>query len=143
MMTVNRRVGFVLNAWTTGIRKSGSRNDPPKRLSMDPDCLRASVDFGHRGNSGVVELNNERFMMSDLLPPEHAEIAEVLLPYALEFAQQHDGLVKPDRETQQIILRCIGMSFSLGVAYGQTDASRPWQKRIHEAFDLIRNGSVK
>lgn len=69
---------------------------------------------------------------------EHETIAKFLLPAIVELAKKHDGLIEPDKGTQQVMLRCIGVGFSLGVAYNQTSTVYPWRVRLSDAFKIVK-----
>lgn len=73
-----------------------------------------------------------------LVSEEHEEIARFLLPEIIELAQKHDGLVEPDKGTQQVMLRCLGTGFSLGAAYNQTSTKYPWRERLSDAFKIVK-----
>ncbi len=75
-----------------------------------------------------------------MLPEEHKAVSELLLLEIIELAKKHDNLVEPDSRTRQIMLRCIGVSFSLGVAYNQTSANNQWRKRLSDAFKIVAKG---
>ena len=72
-----------------------------------------------------------------MISEEHGTIANFLLPEIIELAKKHDGLVEPDQGTQQVMLRCIGVGFSLGAAYNQTDTAYPWRTRLSKAFEVV------
>ncbi len=74
------------------------------------------------------------------LPEEHQAISELLLIEIIELAKKHDNLIEPNSETRQIMLRCIGVSFSLGVAYNQTPTNNQWRERLSDAFKIIAKG---
>ena len=76
----------------------------------------------------------------NMLSEEHKAISELLLPEIIELAEKYDNLVEPDRATRQIMLRCIGVSFSLGVAYNQTSSNNQWRKRLSDAFKIVAKG---
>jgi len=65
-------------------------------------------------------------------------IAKFLLPCYIELAIEHDNLVEPDTATQQIMLRCIGSAFILGVAYNQTSPDKQWRDRLSDAFKIVK-----
>lgn len=71
---------------------------------------------------------------------KHEALAIFLLPEIIKLAKKHDGLVEPDRVTQRIMLRCIGVGFSLGVAYNQTLPDKHWRDRLSEAFKIVGKG---
>jgi len=75
-----------------------------------------------------------------ILSEEDGVIAEFLLPEIIELAEKYDNLIEPDRATRQIMLRCIGLSFSLGVAYNQTSVNKQWRKRLSDAFKIVAKG---
>ena len=68
----------------------------------------------------------------DIIPEEHDAIVKFLLPEIIELAKKHDGLIEPDDITQRIMIRCIGVGFSLGVAYNQTSTEKQWRERLSE-----------
>ena len=76
----------------------------------------------------------------NIISEEHGEISNFLLPEIIELAKEHDNLVEPDVVTQQIMLRCIGVSFSLGVAYNQTATDKQWRDRLSDAFKIVAKG---
>ena len=63
-----------------------------------------------------------------------------LLPEVIELAKEYDGLAEPDRVTQQIMLRCLGVGFSLGVVYNKTSTDKHWRERVSDAFKIIKKG---
>ncbi len=73
-----------------------------------------------------------------IISAEHETIARFLLPEIIELAKKYDDLIEPDKGTQQIMLRCIGVGFSLGVAYNQTDTAYPWRTRLSKAFAIVK-----
>ena len=75
-----------------------------------------------------------------LISEEHEAISNFLLPEVMELAKKHDGLAEPDRATQQILLRFLGVGFSLGVAYNQTSTDKEWRERISDAFKIVKKG---
>ena len=75
-----------------------------------------------------------------MITEEHETISKFLLPDIIELAKKHDGLIEPDRETRQVMLRCIGVGFSLGVAYNQTSVNNQWRKRLSDAFKIVAKG---
>ncbi len=75
-----------------------------------------------------------------IISEEHEAISKFLLPQIIELAKTHDDLVEPDTVTRQIMLRSIGVGFSLGVAYNQTSADSPWRDRLSEAFKIAAKG---
>jgi len=75
-----------------------------------------------------------------IISDEHIEIANFLLPYVIDLAKTHDGLVEPDEATEKIMLRCFGVGFSLGVAFNKTPETFHWRKRLDKAFEIMRKG---
>jgi len=75
-----------------------------------------------------------------LISKEHEKISNFLLPEVIELAKKHDGLVEPDDVTQRIMIRCIGVGFSLGVAYNQTSTDKNWRDRLSDAFKIVAKG---
>lgn len=73
----------------------------------------------------------------DIISEEHEKILNFLLPEVIELAKKHDNLIEPDFVTQQIMLRCIGVGFSLGVAYNQTLTDKKWRERLSDAFKIV------
>ena len=73
-----------------------------------------------------------------LVSEEQEAIARFLLPEIIELAKEHDNLIAPDKGTEQIMLRCIGVGFSLGMAYKETSNDLPWRKRLSEAFKIVK-----
>ena len=72
-----------------------------------------------------------------LVSAEQEAIARFLLPNVIVLAKEHDGLAEPDKETQQIMLRCIGVGFSLGEAYNQAPPTLLWRERLSKAFEIV------
>lgn len=73
-----------------------------------------------------------------LISEEQEMIAKFLLPEIMELAKKHDGLIEPDKGTQQVMLRCFGVGFSLGVAYNQTSTIFSWRTRLSNAFAIVK-----
>ena len=71
---------------------------------------------------------------------EEKAIANFLLLEVIELAKKYDGLVEPDDVTQRIMIRCIGVGFSLGVAYNQTSTDKNWRDRLSDAFKIVAKG---
>ena len=76
----------------------------------------------------------------NIISKEHEKISNFLLPEVIELAKEHDDLVEPDNVTQRIMLRCIGVGFSLGVAYNQTSIDNQWRERLNDAFKIVAKG---
>ena len=72
--------------------------------------------------------------------PEHDEIINFLLPEVIELAREHDDLIEPDRVTQQILIRFLGVGFNIGVAYNQTSSDKQWRERLSDAFKIVAEG---
>ena len=75
-----------------------------------------------------------------LVSEEQGEVARFLLLEVIELAKEHDGLSEPDEGTQQVMLRCIGVGFSLGEAYNQTPITLHWRERLSKAFRIVKGG---
>lgn len=76
----------------------------------------------------------------NIISEEHEAISNLLLPEVIELAKKHDDLVEPDVVTERIMLRCIGVGFSLGVAYNQTLTDKHWRERLSDAFKILAKG---
>ena len=77
-----------------------------------------------------------------LIPDEHKEIVAELMVTALDEYEERDVLIN-DEDTVRILLGCMGMAFSYGVAYGQADPALPIGDRCAEAFRLWETGRVR
>ena len=77
----------------------------------------------------------------NIISEEHEAITKFLLPEVIEFAKKHDDLVEPDIVTQRILLKFLGVGFSLGVAYNQTTTDKEWRERLSDAFKIVKKGS--
>ena len=75
-----------------------------------------------------------------IISAENEAISKFLLPEVIELAKKHDNLVEPDSATQQILLRFLGVGFSLGEAYNQTSTGKPWRERLSDAFKILGKG---
>ena len=71
---------------------------------------------------------------------EEQAIANFLLLKVIELAKKYDGLVEPDDVTQRIMIKCIGVGFSLGVAYNQTSTDKNWRERLSDSFKIVAKG---
>lgn len=77
-----------------------------------------------------------------MIPDEHKEIVAELMMTALDEYEERDGLIS-DEDTVRILLGCMGMAFSYGVAYGQADSALSIADRCAEAFRLWETGRVR
>jgi len=80
-------------------------------------------------------------MKKPFVPDEYAHIVKLILPTVIELAEERDGLVA-DEETCRIIYYCLGTGFSLGMAYNQTDKTKPWELRVYEALEIVKSGKL-
>lgn len=78
-----------------------------------------------------------------ICPLSHEYIVEILLPNLLKIAEEEHGLFNPDEETKNIIRCCVGASFTLGVAYDQTDKAKRPRERLNEAFKIVGDKKLK
>ena len=72
-----------------------------------------------------------------IVSKEQRKITNYLLTHIIELAKKHDGLIEPDEGTELIMLKCIGIGFSLGEAYSLTETDWHWRKRLSKAFEIV------